>query len=326
MTPSPPSLLVPSPRGSGLAFVTGAGGFIGRHAASAFREAGWTVAGFGPAPRFDDVPELLQPHRRFEGRVSRQALEEARSAFGAPDVIVHAAGSGSVGPSLVDPDADYARNVGSLEPVLQFMQALGVSPRLVYLSSAAVYGAGHDGPIPEDAQLAPISPYGRHKRLAEEMVTAARQAHGLDTVTLRLFSVYGPGVRKQLLWDMVTRLRAGESPLRLGGTGEEQRDFLHVDDAVRLIGLAASAHAPPAMVNGGAGEAITVATLAVLMRNALSTRVSPARIAFAGETREGDPASLVADISLATGLGFAPSIRLADGVADYGAWARSVLA
>lgn len=322
MTPSSPSLLVPSPRGSGVAFVTGAGGFIGRHVVSAFRRAGWTVAGFGPPPRFDDVPGLLAPHHSDQGRVSAAGLQAAADALGPPEIIVHAAGSGSVGASLADPQADFERNVGSLEPVLAFLRA-AQNVRLVFLSSAAVYGAGHAGPIREDATVAPVSPYGRHKLQAEARIAEARDADGIDVVCLRLFSVYGPGLRKQLLWDVAWRLVTGVETLALDGAGGEQRDFLAVDDAVRLIGLAASADRPPLVVNGATGTPSSVAQVARLATEACRR---PVQVTFSGRVRHGDPPSLVADVGAAHRLGFRPAKSLADGVAAYLAWAGVVLA
>lgn len=323
MTPSSPPLLVPPPRGSGVVFVTGAGGFIGRHVASAFRKAGWTVAGFGPPPRFDDVAGLAPPHRSDDGRVSVSGLLAAAETLGVPQVIVHAAGSGSVGASLADPALDFERNVGSLDPVLAFMRAAAPNARLVFLSSAAVYGAGHAGPIAEDAVLAPVSPYGRHKRQAEAAIAEVTETGGIDGVCLRLFSVYGPGLRKQLLWDVARRLAGGVETLTLDGTGGEQRDFLAVDDAVRLIGLAATARGSPRVVNGGTGTAVSIAQIARLAAEACAR---PVRVTFSGLVREGDPPSLVADIEAARALGLGPATPFAEGVAAYLAWAGGVAA
>jgi UDP-glucose 4-epimerase len=318
MQTSSSSLLVPPPQGSGVVYVTGAGGFVGRHVVSAFRAAGWTVAGFGPRPRFDDVPGLLAPHWSEDGRLSLSGLQAAAAALGAPQAVVHAAGSGSVGASLADPLADLERNVGSLEPVLAFLRATAPQARLVMLSSAAVYGAGHPGPIPETAASSPVSPYGRHKLQAEELVLAS----GLDAICLRLFSVYGAGLRKQLLWDIARRLVTDAGPLVLDGTGREKRDFLAVDDAVRLIGLAATRPAAPPIVNGATGIASSVEQVA---RLAVAACGRTAPVVFTGQLRAGDPPSLYADIGAASRLGFRPATSLVDGVAAYLAWAKTVL-
>ena len=315
------ALLVPPPRGDGVVFVTGAGGFIGRHAASAFQAAGWTVVGFGPPAPEDDVPNLRGPAHQVEAAVGIDGLAAAARQFGLPEAIVHAAGAASVGASLADPGRDFDRNLGSVRQVLDFMRGAAPKARLVFLSSAAVYGADHEGPITEDDTLNPISPYGLHKRLAEQLVEGWARLYGLEACVVRLFSVYGPGLRKQLLWDVADRLLAGANPLPLSGSGLELRDYIHVDDAVRLIGCVLSAEgAPPVIVNGGGGAPSSVAEVAEAFCRAAGGGVRPL---FDGVVRPGDPRSLVAEISRARDLGFEPRRTLSEGVAEFYRWAQA---
>ena len=145
---------------------------------------------------------------------------------------------------------------------------------------------------------------------------------GLDAVVLRFFSLYGPGLRKQLFWDLARRVQAGERRLELSGRGDEARDFLFVDDAVALIGLAAAMPPSTALrtLNAGRGEGISVRTAAETLVRALGSEVA---VGFTGETRPGDPASLVADISEARRLGFAPRIGFEAGIGRLAAWIRT---
>lgn len=312
---------LPAPFGTGVAFVTGAGGFLGGAAATGLLRAGWTVAGFGHPPRNPDVGvELWEA-----GPVTRASLAAAALALGEPAVVFHAAGGGSVGASLADPEADAARTIGSLAETMAFIGDDAPHARLVYPSSAAVYGASQPGPIPEDAPLEPISPYGTHKREAEALIVEAARAFGLDAVILRFFSVYGPGLRKQLPWELAGRLWAEPARVELSGDGEEVRDFLHVDDAVRLVGLAAALPRTPSprVINGGSGRPTTVRELAQGLRAALG---SPSRIAFSGEARPGDPRSLLADPGRARALGFAPRIDLGQGLRGFAGWAAAAKA
>src|SRR5262249_35777614 len=149
--------------------------------------------------------------------------------------VVHAAGSGSVGSSFTAPLRDFERGVATTATLLDILRRVAPKAMVVIPSSAAVYGTQPEGKIAEDAPLAPISPYGAHK-LAAELI--CRQAHfnfGQPVTVLRLFSLYGPGLRKQLLWDLAARLRAQPARILLGGTGTETRDLLFIDDAVELI-------------------------------------------------------------------------------------------
>ena len=306
--------LAPPPHGAGVAFVTGAAGFLGGAVAAAWVRAGWKVAGFDTSPGW-----AAGCAHWVTGEVHRDALTRAAGELGVPQVVFHAAGGSSVGASIADPQGDFARTVLSLRETLAFLRQAAPAARLIYPSSAAIYGTASTDPLLETAPLRPISPYGRHKLQVEVDIAEAAAGSGLDTVILRFFSLYGPGLRKQLLWDLARRLAARPAQLELSGTGDERRDFLFVDDAVRLVGLAARLDAPgePLILNGGRGEAITVRDAAQALARAIGV---DAAIGFSGETRAGDPKALVADISEARALGFSPDVTFEDGARRFARW------
>ena len=298
--------MVPAPWGSGVAFVTGSAGFLGSAVAGALVRAGWRVAGFDVNPGWP-----AGCAHWTTGEVHRDGLAIAAAEIGTPEIVFHAAGGGSVGDSVANPEADFARTVLSLRETLAFMAANAPEVRLIYPSSAAVYGAAEPGPVDETAWLQPISPYGRHKLQAEFDIAT----FGANAVVLRFFSLYGPGLRKQLFWDLAKRLAARPAQLELSGTGEELRDFLFIDDAVRLVGLAATN--PSAILNGGRGQAVTVREAAATLARALG---SEARIGFSGQARAGDPLALVADTAAARRSGFEPEVDLEEGVGRFARW------
>jgi UDP-glucose 4-epimerase len=309
-------LAFPPPHGSGVAFVTGSFGFLGRAAVSALDAAGWRVAAIGHPTRPWPGSKAWA---EFAGGIEDRVLATAADAVGAPELIFHAAGGSSVGASVTDPQRDRRRNIGTLTAVLGFLQARAPDARLIYPSSAAVYGAAHPGPIPETAPLAPVSPYGAHKAEAEALIASAARDFGLQAVILRLFSIYGPGLRKQLLWELANRLASAPATVELAGSGQERRDFLFIDDALTLIGLAArvAVGKEPLILNGGSGRGASVREIAEGLTAAIG---SPARIDFSGAVREGDPRNLVADISRAMALGFAPAVPLKAGLERTVAW------
>jgi UDP-glucose 4-epimerase len=301
-------------------WITGARGFIGRHVARAYAAAGQTVAGLGHG----SWPEA--EHRMWglvdwrNGEVSHANLDALAASLGVPHVVVHLAGGSAVGPSFAQPAEDFRRSVLAAGELAEWLRLRAPQARLVMASSAAVYGAGHAGPIAEDAACAPFSPYGFHKRMAELVLESYARNFGLRVAVVRLFSVYGPGLRKQLLWDACCRMAAGASALELGGTGNELRDWLHVDDAARLIQLAAEhAASEPWLVNGGTGVATSVRDIAGCVAQAMGR---PLPLRFNGRSRSGDPAQLVADTERLRGLGFAPHCAWREGVAGYAAWFR----
>jgi UDP-glucose 4-epimerase len=211
--------------------------------------------------------------------------------------------------------------VDTTAAVLEFLRTRAPRAVLVFLSSAAVYGNAAAGAIPEGAPAAPLSPYGTHKQLAEQLCTSHARNFGLRTIVLRLFSVYGPGLRKQLLWDACNRLTT-EAP-EFSGTGGELRDWLHVSDAAALIqAIAGASGATHTIFNGGTGAGTAVSEVLAELAAALGT-CAPR---FSGKQRPGDPTSLVADASRARALGWSPRHDWRHGVREYAGWFRSLSA
>ena len=141
-----------------------------------------------------------------------------------PDLIVHCAGGSSVGQSVREPFLDFNRNVPPMANLLEYMRRrlLPVMRQNWWCcSTAAVYGEQAVQPLAESRPAAPISPYGVHKRICEELCICHARNDRLSVAIIRLFSVYGPGLRKQLLWDACHKASTGER--RFSGTG--QRSF-----------------------------------------------------------------------------------------------------
>jgi UDP-glucose 4-epimerase len=303
-----------------LVWVTGAKGFIGRHLARALARQGARVAGIGHGSWSEDDALRWGISRWVNGDVAHSGLDYLASEVGTPDTIFHVAGGSSVGFSLETPEEDFRRTVVATTQLLEWVRLRDLAVRLTLASSAAVYGSGHDGPIQERAPLRPFSPYGYHKRMAELQFESYARHFGLRTVTVRMFSVYGPLLRKQVLWDLCRRLASDDAqPVVLGGTGRELRDWLHVEDAVDALIRVSSAKGTGEAINAASGQGTSVAELAALVCAAWSPH---ATIKFSGGSRSGDPRSLVADVGQISSLGFAPRVLLAAGVREYVEWFR----
>jgi UDP-glucose 4-epimerase len=258
----------------------------------------------------------------FNGDVTKGNLDIIQSGTGKPDIIFHLAGGSSVAPSLLAPEEDFRRSVLSTMELLEWVRLAALDVPLVLASSAAVYGAGHSQAIRETDALAPYSPYGYHKRIAEELFESYGKNFGLNIAIVRLFSVYGSELRKQLLWDVCSRLLNDSTRLLLGGSGDEIRDWFHISDAVELLRMVAiRPNRDGLIINGGTGVAISVRQVA---KQLCAVWGMDTQLEFSGKSRPGDPQYLVADTIQAISLGFTPKINWQDGVTNYVAWFKRV--
>ncbi len=297
--------------------MTGANGFIGRHVARLFAREGCTVLGIGHGVW--TKPEWMAWGLN-DWHCADITLRALQQYAGKPAAIVHCAGSGSVGFSMQNPLEDFQRSVTTTAHVLEFVRSVSPMTRVVYPSSASVYGAVDEPPIKEDSRTAPISQYGVHKLMAEQLIASFASQFGVAAAIARLFSVYGCGLRKQLLWDACGKFTRNDRIFM--GTGNEVRDWLHVEDAAELLLKAvehASARCPT--VNGGSGEGVAVRDLLLhLGHGLLQQNVEPS---FSGIKRAGDPAQYIAKIDRAKAWGWLPRRSWRDGVTEYAAWWRS---
>ena len=294
--------------------MTGAKGFLGRHVARLLSREGHTVVGIGHGEWSREEWELWGLNSWHRAGVTLETLE---AHAGKPSTIIHCAGSGSVSFSIEDPIADFERTVVTTAHVLEYVRTKSPSCRVVYPSSASVYGTVERLPIREDCQAAPISQYGVHKLMAEQMVASYSRQFGISAAIVRLFSVYGRGLSKQLLWDACRKFASDEYVFM--GTGDEVRDWLHVDDAAELL-LAAAEHASVECptVNGGSGVGVAVRQVLLHLGASLS-EASPAPV-FSGAKRIGDPSRYIADIEASRSWGWVPKVGWEQGVNEYARW------
>jgi len=299
--------------------ITGAAGFLGRYIASEFARANAAVLGI----------DLVAPEAALHGggityrQMSLPGAELDRTlADFAPEGFVHCAGRASVALSMEDPRADFTDSVGLTFHMLDSLRRNAPGCRFIFLSSAAVYGNPPSLPVAETHPIAPLSPYGYHKRQCELLVEEFACVFRMPTLALRIFSAYGRGLRRQVVWDICERaLKTGRLSLR--GTGKESRDFVHARDvAGAIVLLADRAPANGEVYNVAAGVESTIEEVAEALLRCLGL---PIQAEFDGLRPVGDPANWRADISRIRDLGFAPTVSLQDGLEEVAQWSRSLI-
>jgi dTDP-glucose 4,6-dehydratase/UDP-glucose 4-epimerase len=191
------------------------------------------------------------------------------------------------------------------------------SCRFITFSSAAVYGNPDTLPICERMSSSPLSPYGFHKMLSEHICTEFFKLYQILTCSLRIFSAFGPGLYKQLFWDLAKKTDESEI-VELFGTGNESRDFIYIDDLVSAVDIIVSkASFTGEVINVSSGKEI-------LIRHAAETFLNHykpgAELKFSGIAKPGDPLNWKADISKLKSLGFDPCVSFEEGVKKYCDW------
>lgn len=294
--------------------ITGVAGFLGRYLAREFDRRGCQVLGLDMIPPENAPTNHLKGYYQIalpSGRLEELLAQER------PQVCLHAVGRASVGHSLTSPAEDFAATVPVTFQLLEALRSRHPAGRLIFLSSAAVYGNPQSLPVSEDHPPGPISPYGYHKLLAELLCREYAQIYGLPVVIARIFSAYGPGLRRQVLWDLCYKI-ATQPVLKVKGTGEETRDFLHARDIAGAIFVLAHSEPPPGEIfNIASGRQISIRDLALTILHQWGKNLP---VEFDQHNPEGYPKKWQADVTKLEGLGFVPNIPLDQGIGNYIQW------
>jgi UDP-glucose 4-epimerase len=297
--------------------ITGVNGFIGRHLAFDRLKRGLRVVGLDvqsePSIPLSDYLPLTLPSKNLRSQIAKWQ----------PQVCLHCAGPASVANSMEDPDRDFLGSAASTSNLLDGLRRQAPDCRLVYLSSAAVYGNPVTLPIDEETRVEPISPYGFHKAMCEALCVEYHRVFGLRTAEVRIFSAYGVGMLRQVIADLSRKLLSADDgkAIELHGTGNETRDFIQVSDIVGGIdAVLARGKFQGEVYNLASGDSSTIGRVVGVLRR----RLSPLReVSFTGNSRTGDPLYWSAKIDKLRALGFAPKVGLEDGLNQYAEWIKN---
>jgi len=297
--------------------VTGGAGFIGSNIVERLLELGHEPIVFDnlSSGYFEN---LVPGVKFFEGDVRNQMqlIEAAKDC----KVILHLAASVGNKRSIDHPQSDSEINlIGSLN-VLETARTLGIK-RIVFSSSAGIFGELKTLPINENHPQMPDSPYGVSKLAAEKMCLVYNKLYYMQNICLRYFNVFGPHQRYDAYGNVIpifaNRLLRRE-PLLIFGDGEQTRDFVNVHDVAEVnINAALGSDKIKGVFNIGSGTRVSINELVRIMQkvSGINTEVEY------GAPRMGDVRDSLADISAAHQyLGFSPKVNLNSGLLEYWNW------
>lgn len=309
------------------ALVTGVAGFVGSTLARQLLAQGHEVVGVDVLTDYYEVSikrgNLASiPEAGFTFHEADLNTADLGALLADVDWVFHQAGQPGVRMSWGKDFAVYVRQ--NIEATQRLLEAAKDAPRLrrlVYASSSSVYGNAERYPTSEDDRPQPVSPYGVTKLAAEHLCSLYAANFGVPTVSLRYFTVYGPGQRTDMAFTRFVRAAVLDETITIYGTGEQIRDFTFVDDVVAAnIAAASTPDVPPGTVlNVAGGSNVSVnETLAIIERH----NGRPLKVEHS-ETVKGDVFRTGGDTAkISALLGWAPTVTIEQGLERHLAWAR----
>jgi UDP-glucose 4-epimerase len=287
--------------------IIGSKGFIGASCAKFFELQGKEVFCADVVPSSKNNFFLLdKTHTDFSNLFSNSNF----------DVCINASGSASVDFSFDNPAIDFELNVLNVQKLLVQIRQNCPGCKFINFSSAAVYGNPLSLPISETERTLPLSPYGFHKLQAESLLSEYNSFFNLNTCSLRIFSVFGPGLKKQIFWDMHQKMIV-EDEVHLFGDGNEGRDFIYIDDLLVAIScVIKNARFKGEVINVANGHQIRIKVIARLFYDEFNFKA----FQFSGEKHIGNPNNWEADISSLKSLGYQNTISIEEGIKKYVTW------
>ena len=235
------------------------------------------------------------------------------------DVCINCSGASSVPDSIKKPQRDFMLNTVSVYKQLDSIRRFNPSCRFINFSSAAVYGNPENLPVTESHKLNPISPYGIHKKMSEDICKLFFEHFNIGTCSIRIFSAYGEGLKKQLFWDLYNK-SISSNKIKLLGTGNESRDFIHISDLTEAIScIIKNGKFNSEIINVASGLEYEIKDVVKIFFSYLNKE----KYEFLGIKRKGDPSNWKADISKLKSYGFQPKLDIKTGLNRYVKWLQT---
>jgi UDP-glucose 4-epimerase len=307
--------------------VTGTAGFIGSHLSRRLLKEGFSVIGVDSFT--DYYPRWIKERNlsTLKSENNFSFLEEDINSLDLNrllqnvDCVFHLAAQAGVRASWGQRFSEYIRN--NIEATQRLLEESKEQPlhKFIYASSSSVYGYCPELPMSESSPLLPYSPYGVTKLAAENLCYLYSKNYGVPTISLRFFTVYGPGQRPDMAFHKFFKSTSENKPITVFGTGEQTRDFTYINDIIDAI-FACIAHGQTGETyNLGGGNRKMLKDLLPLFEEICGKKISVKW----EEKQKGDVPHTLADIQKAKkGLGFDPKTPIDEGLSEEWRWIKNL--
>lgn len=298
--------------------ITGSQGYIARNLAKKLSKNKIICYGIGRGNWKKKVDfKKWGYYQNINGTINKQSLKKfGNKKF---NYIIHLAGGSSPIVNLIDSISnkkDFEKNVVSTRFILEHIRLKNNKAKLILMSTIAVVGNNTENKIREDFRINPISNYTKNKVKAEKLCFKYNKEFNIDTLVLRGTSIYGPGLNKQIIHDVCLKIIKGDNIFF--GTGEEQRDFIYIDDLCNFIKKIIQTNFKGyKIINIGVGKGIKIKKIINSLSYKLGKKIKPQ---FNKVGININPIKLIPDIKEAKKLKWKPKVNLQKGLNLYLKW------
>ncbi len=307
--------------------VTGAAGFIASHLCRRLLKEGFKVVGidsftdFYPKRIKEKNIKPLRKDENFEFITGDLNDLDLKKILKKTDYVFHHAAQAGVRKSWGDNFSVYLKNnIEATQKLLEVAKNLNLK-KFIYASSSSVYGNCPDLPMSETSPLHPFSPYGVTKLAAENLCLLYCKNYGVPSISLRFFTVYGPGQRPDMAFHKFFKAMAKDKQIPVYGDGNQTRDFTYIDDVIDANFASLKKGKVGEIYNIGGGTRKKLKDIFPLLENICQKQVRLVR----KEKQKGDVPHTFANIEKARkDLNYSPQIKLRDGLKEEWLWTKKL--
>ena len=285
--------------------ITGVHGFVGSNLYSYLKRK-YKIFGIGRNNKYSK----LNHQNILSLEINKKSLKKINFQ---PDILIHCAGSGSVSKSLNNKKKDYKKNVLTSKYIINYLKEIKKKPKVIIFSSAAVYGnsAGK-----KKKKILPASPYGVNKLKSEKIFKESSKKLGFKLQILRFYSIYGEGLRKQLIWDACNKILLKKNYFY--GSGEEIRSWTHINDVCKFIDTIISKPLKKnCIVDVSSNDVLKNKIILKKLFKLFNYNFSPH---FNKIQKKGDPLNQIYVKKYIQNINWSPSVGIDEGLKKYFLW------